>query len=321
MSTYRPIPGEQYDVMGLPVSRTNRSRMRFGRRLAGWGWKAAISLCALLGVLAFFRSPPVIDVESTTQRTNNTHDQIGGFAADCMELILTARETDAEALASCIDMKATGQWYPGKTPVVAAAIARGANISFRAQNGEVELYTATVSVMQRELPTSAPSRKYYRMPVTVWKQQTRIVGWPEVVNGPGPGVHVKLGYRVDVPAGTPVYKLVSDFVSTYLTKTSGLNQFVMADAQIYPVGGYTSGQLLSLKVNAVPGENAPNGKQIRALAQVLAKSAQEMPMTMPLTLQNNNGTWMVSSLDLAPALSDEDPEQITPAKPGIAPGK
>ncbi|SKK27492.1 conjugal transfer protein [Mycobacteroides abscessus] len=314
----------QTDVLGLPISRTNHSRMSTARRVAGWGWRVVVSVCAVLGVFSFFRSPPVIDVDSATQRTNNAHDQIGGFAGDCMELVLTARETDAEALGTCFDTKAAGEWSPGKTTIVATAVARDASIVFQEQRGDVSLYMATVTVMQRELPTSAPSRKYYRMPVTVWNQQTRIIGWPEAVNGPGPGVHVKLGYRITVPAGTPLYTLVTNFVSTYLTQTTGLNQWVLADAKIYPVGGYTSGQLLSLKVTAVPGEKPVPGKKIRALAQVLAKTAQNvpMPMTMPLTLQNNNGTWMVSALDLAPQLSDEDPEPITAAaKPPVAPGK
>ncbi|WP_079275588.1 conjugal transfer protein [Mycobacteroides abscessus] len=314
----------QTDVLGLPISRTNHSRMSTARRVAGWGWRVVVSVCAVLGVLSFFRSPPVIDVDSATQRTNNAHDQIGGFAGDCMELVLTARETDAEALGTCFDTKAAGEWSPGKTTIVATAVARDASIVFQEQRGDVSLYMATVTVMQRELPTSAPSRKYYRMPVTVWNQQTRIIGWPEAVNGPGPGVHVKLGYRITVPAGTPLYTLVTNFVSTYLTQTTGLNQWVLADAKIYPVGGYTSGQLLSLKVTAVPGEKPAPGKKIRALAQVLAKTAQNvpMPMTMPLTLQNNNGTWMVSALDLAPQISDEDPEPITAtAKPPVAPGK
>ncbi|MFA4085240.1 conjugal transfer protein [Mycobacteroides salmoniphilum] len=298
--------------------------MSAGQRWFGWGWKVAVSICAILGVLSFFRSPPVIDVASVTQRTNNTHDQIAGFAADFLELMLQARETDAEALARFIDMKVAGEWSPGKTPAAATAVARGASISFQGQKGDVDLYTATVSVMQREVPTSAPSRKYYRMPVNVWKQQLMIVGWPEPVNGPGPGVHIKLGYRVTVPPGTPLYNLAMNFVSTYLTKTTGLNQYVLADAQIYPVGGYTTGQLVSLKVTGAPGEKPLPGKKIRALAQVLAKTAQDVPVpiTMPLTLQNNNGTWMVSDLDLAPELSDEDPEPITLApKPSPSTGK
>jgi len=303
------------DFYGVPLSRTDQSRILTARK---WLRRAAISVLvvlSVLGTLAFYRSyldPPSIDVEAIAQRTNNEHDQIGGFAAEFVGLWLTATADDAAAITEYVDTRTAGPPTAHKTAAASQAATRPVAVIYTGTVGQVDMFSATVTALERQIPSAAPRRSYYRVPVSVWRQQTKIMGWPVPVNGPGPGVHVKPGFPVTVEQGAPLYRLVSDFVSTYLTKTTGLDRYVVAGADIWPVGGYSSAGLTSLRLAGDPPEKPAPGQAIAALAGVQAKTSQQvpLPMTMPLTLENNNGTWMISALDLTPTLSTDPPEPI-----------
>lgn len=307
------------DFYGVPLSRTNQSRIITTRK---WLRRSAITILvvfSVLGTLGFYRSylnPPTIDIEAIAQRTNNEHDQIGGFASDFVGLWLTATTDDAAAMTDYIDTKTAGLAAAHKTAAASQATTRTVAVIYTGTVGDVDMFSATVTALERQIPSATPRRKFYRVPVSVWRQQTKVMGWPVPVNGPGPGVHVKLDFPVTLDQSAPLYKLVSDFVSTYLTKTTGLDRYVVAGADIWSVGGYSSARLTSLQLsNELPEKPAP-GQAISALAGVQAATSQQvpLPMTMPLTLENNNGTWMISALDLTPALSTDPPEPITPDK-------
>jgi hypothetical protein len=307
------------DFYGVPLSRTNQSRILTARK---WLQRSAISLVvvlSVLGTLAFYRSylnPPSIDVEAIAQRTTNEHDQIGGFAADFVGLWLTTTADDATAMIDYIDTKTAGVAPPHKTAAASQATTRKVSVIYTGTVGSVDMFSATVTALERQIPSAAPRRKYYRVPVSMWRQQTKVMGWPVPVNGPGPGVHVKLDFPVTVDQGAKLYMLVSDFVSTYLTKTTGLDRYVVAGSDVWPVGGYSSARLTSLQLSRELPEKPAPGQAISALAGVQAATSQQvpLPMTIPLTLENNNGTWMISALDLTPALSTDPPEPLNPDK-------
>lgn len=302
------------DFYGLPVSRTNQVRISSARNWLRRAGMALVTILSVLGLLGFYRTyinPPELNIEATTQRTVNEHDQIGGFASDFAELWLTSTDSTASSLASFIDMKMAGPPPAREVAAATEAHARKAAVLYRESVGEVDSYSVTVTVMERQIPSAVPRRKFYRMPVIVWHQQPRIVGWPLPVNGPGPGVQVKLDYPSTLEQSAPLYKVLSEFTDTYLTKTTGMDRYALPGT-VSPVGGYARGQLLSVQLSEdVPQEPAP-GYTIRALLQVLAKTSQQVPvpMTLPVTLENSNGTWMISGLDLSPRVADDAPEPL-----------
>ena len=302
------------DFYGLPVSRTNQARISSAGIWLRRTGMAVVTILSVLGLLGFYRTyinPPELNIEATTQRTVNEHDQIGGFASDFVELWLTSTDSTASGLSSFIDMKVAGPPPAREVAAATEAHARKAAVLYRESVGEVDSYTVTVTVMERQIPSAVPRRKFYRMPVIVWHQQPRIVGWPLPVNGPGPGVQVKLDYPSTLEQSAPLYKVLSEFTDTYLTNTTGLDRYALPGT-VSPVGGYARGQLLSVQLSEdVPEEPAP-GYTIRALLQVLAKTSQQVPvpMTLPVTLENSNGTWMISGLDLSPMVADDAPEPL-----------
>ncbi|MFT9493297.1 hypothetical protein ACM0A0_24195 [Mycobacteroides abscessus subsp. abscessus] len=320
MSDLYPGPGSQErDFHGLPVTREWNGRLSTGRTWARRIAFGIIAVMALFGPLAFYRAyihPPRIDVEAITQRTANVHAQIGEFAADCAELWLTYTNDDASALDGCINTKLAGAPAPRDTAPVAEAKARSVSVNYEGTRGEVDEYSATVTMIERQTLKSKPERKFYRMGLSVWKQQPRMLGWPLSRNGPGPGVDVKLDYRTTVNAGTALYELVAKFAQAYYTQTSGLQQYVVAGSGIWPVGGYGAGTLTSLQLTDQLPKNPAPGETIRAIAQIRVTTKQSVPQsqTIYLTLENNNGTWMIGGLDLTPALADATPTPVTVEK-------
>lgn len=317
MSDFYGAPGTQdREFYGVPVTQEWNGRLSRGRTWALRVLLAIIGVMALFGPIAFYRvyiNPPRVDVEAITQRTANVHAQIGEFAADCAELWLTYTKDDASALDTCINTKLAGPPAPRDTAPVAEAKARSVSVNFEVTHGEVDEYSATVTMIERQTPKSKPERKFYRMALSVWKQQPRMLGWPVSRNGPGPGVDVKLGYGTTVDAGDPLYKLVANFAQAYYTKTSGLETLVVAGVGIWPVGGYGAGTLMSLQLADQLPDNPAPGETMRAIAQIRVTTKQSVPLvqTIYLTLENNNGTWMISALDLTPVLSDSTPIPVT----------
>ncbi|WP_441964651.1 conjugal transfer protein [Mycolicibacterium houstonense] len=302
------------DFYGLPVSRTNQVRLTTAGRWLRWGATSVLVLFAVLGVAAFYRvfvNPPELNIEATGQRTANEHDQIGGFAGDFVETWLTSTGSAASTLATFIDMELAGPPPARDTAAASEARSRQAAVLYRGNVGEVEQYSVTVTVMERPIAAAPPRRKFYRMPVIVWHQQPRIVGWPVPVNGPGPGVQVKLGYPETLEPAAPLYRTLREFVSTYLTTTTGMDRYALPGT-VSPVGGYSSAQLTSAQLSEDLPEKPSAGYKIRALLHVEAKNGQKVPIaiTMPITLENSNGTWMVSGIDLVPVLSNTAPRPV-----------
>lgn len=306
------------DFYGLPVSRTNQARLStattWGRRVLVGG----VAILSVLGTLAFYRTylnPPELDVDAIAQRTVNEHDQLGGFASDFVELWLTSTDSTVAGVAPFIDMKLAGPPPKRDTPAATEAHSLQAAVLYQGSVGEVDSYAVTVTVMERQIPTAVPRRKFYRMPVIMWHQQPRITGWPLPVNGPGPGVQIKLDYPKTLEAAAPLYQVLREFTDTYLTKTTGMDRYALPGT-VSPVGGYSKGLLESVQLSEDPPPEPPAGYTIRALLHVLARSSQEAPMamTLPVTLQSSNGAWMVSQIDLTPAITDDDPQPLTLGK-------
>ena len=105
------------------------------------------------------------------------------------------------------------------------------------------------------------------------------------------------------------------FLTTYLTATTGLDRYVLADSGLAPVGGYQSADRRRRcpRTGRCPQNPAP-GTQVHVLATVVAQTAQFATVTLvyPLTVENSGGTWMVAGIDLAPAIGDDAEAVDTP---------
>ncbi|KPN44610.1 conjugal transfer protein [Mycobacterium intracellulare] len=300
----------------ITMSKTWQQRIDRGRVWARRAGIAAVALAAALGAAAGVKvflvaaHPDEGDVAAIANRVANQRDAAGQFAADFVAAVLTTPGAKHATLQRFLtlpdahlagrDASAAGGPAPAviDTPKVWSVMPAGSA-------GEVDLYSATVVVQQRPYASAESSRAFYRVAVTIWHFQPRAMDWPVPVSDPGPGADVNLGYEHPLNPTSPMYAVVSGFISTYLTATTGLDRYVMADAWIKPIGGYQSAVMTAADTDAEIPEPAPPGAQIHVRASVIAQTSQfaTINFMFPLTVENNGGTWMITNLDLIPRLS------------------
>lgn len=297
------------------MSRTWQERIRRGRtRLRQIGF-AVLTMFAVFGfagsLKVFFAAPhpDENDVAAIANRADNQRAAAGSFAADFVTAVLTTPSSKHAALQRFITLPqsevapAASQASPPAPAVVNAA--RVWSVVPNGSTGDVDLYGVVVVVQQRSYASADATSAFYAVPVAIWHYQPRAMDWPVPMSNPGPGADVKQGYDHPLSPNSPLYPVISGFINTYLTATSGLDRYVVADSWIKPIGGYQSTVIANVDAaSEVPEAPAP-GTQIRVRARVIAKTSQfaTINFSFPITVENNGGTWMVASLESVPQLN------------------
>lgn len=304
----------------VTLSNTWRSRVGTGGRRARAAGIALVVLMALFGAAAGFKvffttaHPDDADVASIAYTVGNDRDLAAAKAVEFvsawlttpasrrgeLKRFITIPDTDQTALTA--QATATGQssdpapWVidqPGVVTVVPKTAAAG-----------LQAFAVTVWVNQRPYASAPAVRAYYRVPIGVWNFQARPIDWPAPMSDPGPGTGVKLGYAHQIDPRSAVYAVISGFASTYLTAAPGLDRYVMADSWIRPIAGYQSVVVKTSGADAeIPASPKP-GVVIHVRATIEAQTPQfaTQNFSLPLTLENSGGTWMVTNLDLVPQI-------------------
>ena len=126
--------------------------------------------------------------------------------------------------------------------------------------------------------------------------------WPAPTSDPGPGAEVKMSYDHPLSPSSRVYAVVAGFITTYLTSTTGLDRYVVADSWIKPIGGYQSAVIQSADTTSEVTDIPDPDAQIHVRATVVAQTSQfaTITFTFPLTVENSGGTWMIADIDFIP---------------------
>jgi hypothetical protein len=291
------------------LSRTWKARLHRWRGHTRTAATVALSAAAMFGAAAgcrVFLAPQRPDIAVIAQRVGNQADQVGAFASDFVVTWLTATTGQRSALARFITLPDAALTLP-TIPAAVVTAPQVASVIHTGTAGGADVYAATVSVTERPYASAQSTRSFYRVAVSMWNYQPRALTLPARINGPGPGADFRVAYPQALSADSPIYGLVRGFVSTYLTATTGLDRYVLADSGLAPVGGYQSATVSMLSADRPVPQNAPPGAQVHVLATVIAQTAQFATVTLvyPLTVDNSGGTWMVAAVDLAPQLGDE----------------
>jgi hypothetical protein len=289
-------------------------------RLARWRGRArttgAVALCAaaLVGSAAGFKvflAPDRPDIAAIAQRVGNQQDQVGAFASDFVVTWLTATTGERDAMHRFITLPDTALALP-TTPAAVVTAPQVVSVIYTGATGEADVYAATVSVNERPYASAQSTRSFYRVPVAMWNFAPRALTLPARINGPGPGADFRIAYRQALSADSPVSALVRGFLSSYLTATTGLDRYVLADTGLAPVGGYQSAIVTTVATDRPISADAASGVQIHVVATVVAQTAQfaTVNLVYPLTVENSGGTWMIAAIDLTPQIGDPDPNPL-----------
>jgi hypothetical protein len=302
----------------INMSRTWQNRVGRGRALGRRVGLAFLVLGAVMGLAAGVKvflvaqHPDDADVAAITYRVGNQRDAAGQFAANFVGAVLTTPESRrAAALQRFITLPKADTVAPVApasdpapavidTPKVWSVVATGSA-------AEANLYSAIIMVQQRPYASAPSTMAFYRVPVSIWRYQPRAMDMPTPISDPGPGADVAIGYDHALSPSSPVYGVVAGFITTYLTATTGLDRYVVADSWIKPIGGYQSAVIRTADTDAeVPEQPAP-GTQIHVRVTVSARTSQfaTVPFTFPTTVENSGGTWMIADIDLNPQVATD----------------
>jgi Conjugative transposon protein TcpC len=298
----------------MMLSRTWQARLRRLRAQSSHVGRAAVVAGAIFGAAAgckVFLAPDHPDIAATAQRVGNQADQVGAFAADFVMTWLTATTAQRASLQRFITLSDNAIQLPA-TPAAVVTTPQVVSVIHTGTLSDAELYAATISVNQRPYASAESTRAFYRVPVSMWTYQPRALQLPARVNGPGPGADFKITYRQALGADSPIFGVVSGFIRTYLTATTGLDRYVLANTVLAPVGGYQTAVATSASADRTVPDSAPAGTQIHVLATVVAQTSQfaNVNLSYPLALENSGGTWMVADIDLMPQINEAEPNPI-----------
>jgi len=294
----------------VALSKTWQARLRRWRGHSRALARVAVAVGAVLGAAAaceVFVTPPRADIAGIAQQVDNRQAQVGGFAADFVVTWLTATTADSASLQRFITIGDGTTLALPTTPAAVITAPHWVSVVNRGTVGDTTTYAATVSVNERPYASASPTRAFYRVGVAMWNYQLRVIDVPARINGPGPGVDVKTGYPNALGADSPLHSLVSGFIATYLTSTTGLDRYVVAGSSLAPIGGYQTAVVTAASTDRpVPAKPDP-GEQLHMLAHVIAQTSQfaTINFAYPLTVENSDGTWMVAAIDLTPEISGD----------------
>ncbi|NTY62589.1 conjugal transfer protein [Mycolicibacterium sphagni] len=297
--------------------------------LRRYGTIALVVLAAISGLNTmwdFVFGRPT-DVVTPARIIVNKSAVVSSFAEDYVTTWLTATSSTSKSLKQFVSVNSAELHLPTTpavvigSPTVVAVTAEGT----AGKDDAAEVYSVVVGINQRPYDAAAPIRAMYRVPVLWSKFGPRATGLPYRVEGPGPGADLAQAYPTPLTPTDPAYKVVSGFITAYLTAAGGVEQYVTSDSMLTGLGGQylalkdSNGKDLPLVTGvsaaaAVPTQPA-DGQIAQVLAAVTAVSSQyaNVSMTYPLTLRGVGGNWSVAGINRAPLLSTDDDMVPVPA--------
>ena len=276
---------------------------------------ASCTIVALSTIWGWVFSKPV-DVATPARSVVNRTMLVGTFASDCVVRLLTASQSQQRSLANC--WPANDQTRLPTTPAAIVDTPGVSAVTLQDDRGDSQQWSVVVSVSERPYASATPRLACYRLPVLYSRYGLRATLRPALVNCPGPGADVALGYPVTVAPTSVLFSTVSGFLTSYLTAQGSLERYVTPKSGLVPAATYRSVSLAKLlSTRAVPDQDIPtDGATVHAVATVDVVTSQFAPLRLdyPITLTVTSGRWSVAGLDLAPQIAPE--AELTPVLPG-----
>jgi Conjugative transposon protein TcpC len=299
----------------MTMSRTWRRRLARGGGYARRAGAAAVVLAAVFGwaaavkVFMLPQHPGAADVAAIAGRVDNQRAAAGDFAADFVAAVLTTPAKQRASLQPFVTVnpdavapQEVSSTAPAviSTPQVWSVVSAGAV-------GDADLYSVTITVQERPYASAAPSRAFYRVPVSMWSYQPRALDMPARISDPGPGADVALTYGHPLDANSEIYAVVSGFISSFLTASAPLDRYVVAGSWLTPIGGYHSAVVSTAETDREVPDSPGPGMRVHVRVTVTAQTSQFATVNLcyPLAVENSGGTWMVADIDLIPQTNSE----------------
>lgn len=173
-------------------------------------------------------------------------------------------------------------------------------------NGNLDVWTVTVSVRVGKEASATTPRQYYRVAISVAEGRLRALTLPAAVEPPGRGADLAQAYSSPCAEDTPLAQVARGFLAAYLTGSGDVSRYTSLDAGIAALHPAPFSALSTVTITADNSSCGTSGTTARILANTNPKSdsGAAPSLAYPLTMVRTEGQWQVRSIDALPALKE-----------------
>ncbi|MFI7671913.1 conjugal transfer protein [Nocardia sp. NPDC049526] len=284
---------------------------------------AVLAVLAVLGgghaILDFFASDPPPPSDSATPATIGRAQLAGSFAQQFIVTYLSSVAGQQDRLGEYVGSSAQQITLPSTARQVSDPAV--VYVSRVGSFDTLEVWSVTVSVKvgksastassatgtsANSSNTSADTRQFYRVGISVLNGRLRALALPALVEPPSRGADLAQAYSSPCTADTPLSQVASGFLTTYLTGNGDVGRYITLDAGI---AALRPAPFTAVETVAVTSDDNSCGTS-RSSAQVLvtvnpkADGGAVATLAYPLTMVRDGGQWQVQSVDAVPAMTN-----------------
>ncbi|NKY54007.1 conjugal transfer protein [Nocardia vermiculata] len=268
---------------------------------------AVLAVLAVLGgghaVLSWFDEPPHGPSDADTITVIGHAQLASSFAEDFVVSYLGATAGQQDRISEYVEadqqMRLPSTAHPVTDPVTV-------HLSRAESSASVDVWTVTVSVHEGRSGTTAGTRRYYQVAVSVTPDgRRRALTLPAAVDPPGRGPDISLAYATPCSAETPLADVASGFLKAYLTGSGDVARYIAAGAGITSLQPAPFTDLDSVSVTSADSSCGSSSEAAQVLATVSpkGKSGASASLSYPLSMVRSSGQWQVQGIDRVPALT------------------
>ncbi len=273
-----------------------------------------LAVLAVLGggrtILGFFSAPPKGPSDDSTTVLVGHAQLAGSFARDFVAAYLGATAGQHDQLSRYLGddqqltLPATGQLVIDPSVVYIARDLSTGSLDIWAVTVSVRLGAATQATAAATAGTAVTDRQYYRVAVSESGGLLRALSPPAVVQPPGQGADLALGYSMSCPTDSPLATVSSGFLTAFLAGTGDITRYVTPDSAIAALtpSPFTGVDTVSVKSDDSSCGRGSASARVQAMINPKAAAGALPTLAYALTMIRNAGEWQVQTIDPVPLL-------------------
>lgn len=273
---------------------------------------AVLAVLAVLGggnaIIGFFSAPAKGPSDDSTVVLVGHAQLAGSFARDFVVAYVGASSGQHDLVDRYVS---TGQQIALPPTGLRVSDPSVVHIARSLSAGGLDVWTVTVSVnVGAATPGGAATsaspgdRQYYRVAVSESVGRLRALAPPAVVQPPGKGADLALGYSGSCATDSPLARVSTEFLTAFLTGSGDISRYVSLNSGITALQPAPFASLDTVSVQSDNRNCGTGGSSARVQILVNPKSAAGAAPTLSyaLTMVLTAGQWQVQSIDSLPQL-------------------
>jgi len=272
---------------------------------------AVLAVLAVLGggnaILGFFSAPSKGPSDDSTALMIGHAQLAGSFARDFVVAYVGASSGQHDQMERYVS---TGQQITFPPTGLHVSDPSVVHIARSMSVGGLDIWTVTVSVSigaatpGAAAATSTGDRQYYRVAVSESAGTLRALSPPALVQPPGKGADLAMGYTGSCATDTPLARVSTEFLTAFLTGSGDITRYGSLNSGIVALQPppYTKLDTVSVQSGDRNCGTGGSSAQVQILINPTSAAGAAPTLAYTLTMVLTAGQWQVQSIDSLPQL-------------------